>query len=260
MTDIPVRKSRFVFVSLTITIIGAIIATVLLANDRRHLTALLVYYGYMEAPQPAPPVAKKRRAPTAEEGDTVSLSGSGAERLFSGSGMTPFARIIRFPAPDMCALFTEHGFKGEGWQPSPMGEASECTAEKLIASGDEASGPAASLFVVIRGTAQDDITSLRIKMLAPPTPHGQTALKELDTTLAGLIEATGWSDLTPLRDRFMALEDVSMTDYSLSVTFKREFTNHDAYNLIIRPAATNPDSHRLERPSGSGVFNQTVSP
>lgn len=257
MTEIPVRKSRIVFVSLTLAIIGAIAATVLLANDRRHLNALLIYYGYMEPPQPTPPLAKKRRNTTE---DTVPLSGSGAERLFSGSGMTPFARIIHFPAPDMCKLFSDHGYKGGGWQPSPVGEASECTAEKTIAASDDAGEAAASLFVVIRGTAEDDITSLRIKMIAPPTPQGQAALKELDSILASLIAATGWSDLTPLRARLLMLEEVNMTDYSLSVTFRREFTNPDAYNLIIRPAATNQDSHRLERPARAGAFNQPANP
>lgn len=256
MTDIPVRKSRVVFVSLTLAIIGAIIATVLLANDRRHLNALLVYYGYMEPPQPEPPLGKKRRNPA---GDTVPLSGTGAERLFSGSGMTPFARIIHFPAPDMCKLFSNRGYEGEGWQPSPLGEASECTAEKAIAGSKDAGEAPASLFVVIRGTAQDDITALRIKMLAPATPHGEAALKELDSALADLIEATGWSDLTPLRQRILALEDVNMTDYSLSVTFKREITNPDAYNLIIRPASSNQDTHRLERPARAGAFNQPVN-
>ena len=257
MTDIPVRKSRFVFVSLTLAIIGAIIATVLMANDRRHLNALLVYYGYMEPPRPAPPLTKKRRNP---EGNTIPLSGSGAERLFSGSGMTPFARIIHFPAPDMCKLFVNRGYEGGGWQPSPLGEASECTAEKTIAAADTTGGSAASLFVVIRGTEQDDITSLRLKMLAPATPQGQAAVKELDSTLADLIEATGWSDLTPLRQRFLALEEVNMTDYSLSVTFRREFTNPDAYNLIIRPASSSQDSHRLERPTRPGAFNQPAVP
>lgn len=257
MTEIPVRKSRVVFVSLTLAIIGAIIATVLLANDRRHLNALLVYYGYMEPPQPAPPLAKKQRNPA---GETMPLAGTGAERLFSGSGMTPFARIIHFPAPDMCALFRNRGYEGEGWQPSPLGEASECTAEKAISASGELGETTASLFVVIRGTAQDDITSLRIKMLAPPTSSGAAALKELDSALADLIAATGWSDLTPLRQRILALEEVNMTDYSLSVTFKREITNPDAYNLIIRPATTNPDSHRLERPARSGAFNQPAAP
>lgn len=258
MTDIPVRKSRIVFICLTLAVIGAIIATVLLANDRRHLNALLIHYGLMEPPPPAPVLEKKPRR--GQEGDTMPLAGSGAELLFSGSGMTPFARIIHFPAPDMCRLFSERGYEGEGWQPGPMGDVSECTGEKVIAAPKETGNPAATVFAVVRGTEQDDITSLRIKIVAPPDEGGEAARKELGAVLASLIEATGWSDLTPLVERIMALEEVSMTDYSLSVVFKREFTNPNAYNLIIRPAATDQDAHRLERPARPGPFGQPLTP
>lgn len=252
MADIPVRKSRIVLFGLTLAVILAIIATVLLANDRRHLKSLLAHYGLLEPSPPPAPVLEKQSRRT--DGGAASPSGNLAERLFSGSGMTPFARVIRFPAPDMCRLFSERGFEGDGWQPSPIGGVAECTAEKIVTAGPEA--PPASLFAVVRGTESDDINSLRIKIVAPPGDGGESARKELDAVLASLIDETGWSDLTPLRERIAAREEVDMTDYSLSITFKREFTNPDAYNLIIRPASTNPDVRKLEKPPRPGPFNQ----
>lgn len=256
MADIPVRKSKAVLIVLTLTVALAIVATVLLANDRKHLNALLIHYGLMEAPPPTPAVdTRKRSRPVTS---TIPLANTAANSMFSASGATPFARTILFPAPDMCQLFAQRGFKGEGWQQTPMaGDASaECTSEKIIAPATEGRSQA-SLFVVVRGTQHEDIKALRIKMIAPDTPGGESVRKEMDAILTSLIAATGWSDLNPLKERIGQLEnDINMTDASLSVTFKREFTNTDAYNLIIRPLSTNPDVRQLQKPARPGPFNQ----
>ncbi|MCX8996214.1 DUF6030 family protein [Rhizobiaceae bacterium BDR2-2] len=249
----PVRKNRGFFLGMTMAIVLAIAATVLFANDRRHLNALLIHYGMMEPPQPPEAASQKHARATPQ-----AVPPPNAVALFSGSGTTPFARMIHFPAPEMCRLFNDRGFVGEGWHTSPMaGEAqAECTAEKMIGTETEAGAPA-SLFAVVRGTQHDDIKSLRVKMIAPQTAEGNAARKEMDEILADLIEATGWSDLTPLRERIARLEDnIDMTDSSLSVTFRQEYTNTDAYNLIIRPASTNPDVRQLQKPARPGAFNR----
>src|SRR6218665_230989 len=103
VTEQPVRKSKAIFVFLTLAVIGAILVTVLFANDRRHLNALLLHYGLMEPPPPAEPPQKKKRV----EPSLPPLPGT--EILLSGRGVTPFARVIRFPAPDMCELFAKRG-------------------------------------------------------------------------------------------------------------------------------------------------------
>ncbi len=259
MTVQPRRNGPWIIAGMTFVIAAALALTVLLANDARHLKMLLAHYGlshWLEPVQPPPSAqvgvekeAPARAAPENEAGP--------AAFLFTTTGQTPFARALHLSPGKICDLMRAAGFEGVEWRASPGGSGLfECSGERLFSgvAQDEQSQP--SLFAIVRGTEDERLALLRLKLVAPEGVEDTAVLKALDDFLVLLITETGWSDLEPVRARIARLESIREETAGFDLRFSREVTNEAAYNLILRPADGKPDARTLQKPARATPFNR----
>lgn len=211
----------------------AIGATVLLANDKKHLKSLLAYLNLTPAIQSATPPKMKpvKRQKLAVQ--KVSLPPH-LLKFEQVGDRASFARDFVVSGKELCDRFTAAGFSNpRGWHVSPVNIRSfECMAD--FAAGNT-SDPAerASLFLEIRGEASGEIRSIRMKAVAPKTPDGAAVLTKLDEALAMIIEQTRWADLADMLEPARRMQPYQAQHFGISVSIKPEPTALHRLNVIL---------------------------
>lgn len=211
----------------------AIGATVLLANDKKHLKSLLAYLNLTPAIQSATPPKMKpvKRQKLAVQ--KVSLPPH-LLKFEQVGDRASFARDFVVSGKELCERFTAAGFSNpQGWHASPVNIRSfECMAD--FAAGN-ASDPAerASLFLEIRGEASGEIRSIRMKAVAPKTPDGAAVLAKLDEALAMIIGQTRWADLADMLEPARRMQPYHAQHFGISVSMKPEPTAPHRLNVIL---------------------------
>ena len=219
----------------------AIGATVLLANDRKHLKSLLIYLnlasttGSVEPPPKMKPV--KRQKPVAPK---VSLPPH-LLKFEQAGDRASFARDFVVSGKELCDRITAAGFSNpQGWHASPVNIRNfECMAD--LAAGN-ASDPAerASLFLEIRGEASGQIRSIRMKAVAPKTPDGAAVLTKLDEAVAMIIGQTRWADLADMLEPARRMQPYQAQHFGISVSIKPEPTAPHRLNVILLASEQSP--------------------
>lgn len=225
----------------------AIGATVLLANDRKHLKSLLIYFNlapatrFAEPPPKMKPVKRQKLAVR-----TVYLPPHLLKFEPTGNRAS-FARDFVLSGKDLCDRFTAAGFSNpQGWHASPVNIRNfECMAD-LAAGKTEDPAQRASLFLEIRGEASGDIRSIRMKAVAPETPDGAAILKKLEETLALIIAQTHWADLASMLEPARRMQPYQAQHFGISVSIKPEQTAPHRLNVILL-AGDEPPGVKLTR-------------
>lgn len=218
----------------------AIGATVLLANDKKHLKRLLAYLNLAPAIQSATPPKMKpvKRQKLAVQ--KVSLPPH-LLKFEQVGDRASFARDFVVSGKELCERFTAAGFSNpQGWHASPVNIRSfECMAD--FAAGN-ASDPAerASLFLEIRGEASGEIRSIRMKAVAPKTPDGAAVLAKLDEALAMIIGQTRWADLADMLEPARRMQPYHAQHFGISVSMKPEPTAPHRLNVILLASEQSP--------------------
>ncbi|WCA59100.1 DUF6030 family protein [Agrobacterium tumefaciens] len=211
----------------------AIGATVLLANDKKHLKSLLAYLNLAPAIQSATP--PKMKPVKRQKLATQKVSLPPHLLKFEQVGdRASFARDFVVSGKELCERFTAAGFSNpQGWHASLVNIRSfECMAD--LAAGN-ASDPAerASLFLEIRGEASGEIRSIRMKAVAPKTPDGAAVLAKLDEALAMIIGQTRWADLADMLEPARRMQPYHAQHFGISVSMKPEPTAPHRLNVIL---------------------------
>lgn len=216
-------------------------ATVLLANDRKHLKSLLIYLnlasttGSVEPPPKMKPV--KRQKPVAPK---VSLPPH-LLKFEQAGDRASFARDFVVSGKELCDRITAAGFSNpQGWHASPVNIRNfECMAD--LAAGN-ASDPAerASLFLEIRGKASGQIRSIRMKAVAPKTPDGAAVLTKPDEAVAMIIGQTRWADLADMLEPARRMQPYQAQHFGISVSIKPEPTAPHRLNVILLASEQSP--------------------
>ena len=222
-------------------------ATVLLANDKKHLKSLLTYLNLAPATRFAEPPPKMKHAKRQKlAARTVYLPPHLLK--FERAGDRPsFARDFVVSGKDLCDRFTAAGFSNpKGWQASPVSIRNfECMAD-LAAVKAEDPAQRASLFIDIRGEASGDIRSIRIKAVAPETPDGAAILTKLEKTLTLVIAQTHWTDLASMLEPARRMQAYQAQHFGISVSIKPEPTAPHRLNVILL-ASEEPPGVKLTR-------------
>ncbi|WP_223568228.1 DUF6030 family protein [Agrobacterium tumefaciens] len=219
----------------------AIGATVLLANDRKHLKSLLIYLNLASATRSAAPPPKmkpvKRQKLVAQK---VSLPPH-LLKFEQGGDRASFARDFVLSGKELCDRFTAAGFSNpHGWHASPVNIRNfECMADLAVAN---AAGPAerASLFLEIRGEASGEVRSIRMKAVVPKTPDGTAVLTKLDEALAMIVEQTRWADLANILEPAGRMQPYQAQHFGISVSIKPEPTAPHRLNVILLTSEQSP--------------------
>ncbi len=219
----------------------AIGATVLLANDGKHLKSLLIYLnlasatGSVEPPRKMTPV--KRQKPVAPK---VSLPPH-LLKFEQAGDRASFARDFVLSGKELCDRITAAGFSNlQGWHASQVNIRNfECMAD--LTAGN-AAGPTerASLFLEIRGEASGEVRSIRMKAVAPKTPDGAAILTKLDETLTMIVEQTRWADLANMLEPARRMQPYQAQHFGISVSIKPETTAPHRLNVILLASEQSP--------------------
>ncbi|TCL69525.1 DUF6030 family protein [Rhizobium sp. BK251] len=225
-----VRQSRAVFWITAIAFGSVIVATVFLANDMRNLKALVRHYHLdwfdpKPAPAPLPSEKTKGRVPSRQQ----LLRLLGPESKVGGG----FLRVWPVSGPALCEKMNQTGVSNDGWKMSDFDAATfECSSETSVGTqGDVASF--GSFFVIVRGDPSGRISLLRIKVVIPPSPDGEVLRERLRTVFDAAMEQTAWSDLSNASAAIGKLETVNEGGFGATLTFNREFSNPNSYNLAL---------------------------
>lgn len=241
----PKKSALLLFVSLLVVFTLVIAATLLLANDRRNLRLLLDRYDIdwmteketeKEITQPSGTRALRgRRLTAAPVSIPVQFFAPPEVEAFGA-----FVREVRAKGADLCAAFKAAGIENNGWQPSQFDTKTyECLTETVFAA-DENGAQNASFFFIAKGTPEGEIRSIRMKLVAPETPEGDSVHRLFIKAMEQLIAEARWLDLTPAVESAETLTDFTSARFGISFRFTHEFTAPRSYNLIVVPASGDP--------------------
>ncbi len=239
------RSGKFLFALLTLGILSAIAATVLLANDYRNLNRLLQHFGY-----PAIRSQQVAREPRSYEirGNRIPRPRVEIpERLVSRIAPmeTKFTRPVRRDPRQLCEAMEPAGFASGGWQEGLAGGGWECTSLREFPAEGDGDGPKTSAYLSIRGNDEERFSSFRIK-LNLENDRSRTALT--DAAIAAIdifFKELRWSDVPEVTENIRALKDFNIVVFGNRFQLKREFGETPRYNFTITPDRTRPKNTYL---------------
>ncbi|MFK0385023.1 DUF6030 family protein [Agrobacterium sp. NPDC090273] len=228
------RRSKIAPLIAVLGVCLAIAATVLLANDKRHLKSLLHHFGVAPVVKPIdnpPKMTRIRRKPLVAGDVNVP-----AYLLKFEQSVPPtfFVRNFLLPGAALCERFLAEGFVSlQDGNTSPVnGGSFECMAD--FKQGDaSAESEQASLFLDIRGNAAGEIRSIRIKAIAPQTPDGDLIRSRLRDVLALIVGATHWSDFSSLPDLASRMQVYQEQRFGISASSKPEPSAPHRLNVLL---------------------------
>lgn len=237
MTVAPLkRRSRIVFWIAACAILSAIVATALLANDRRNLRAIAEHYHitWLDVAPTAAPIEPPRAKRTGRIA-VAPLTGISVHlHLFAELHATPstFLRRWKVSGETICARIAQAGIPVGAWKQGDLDSATfECSYQTPVSEAATADRP--SLFVIVRGTPNGDVANVRIKAILPETPAGADLNRQFQALVRVLIEETQWSDLNGATDQIEKLENVTQTAFGAKLAFSHEFANPRRFNMIL---------------------------
>lgn len=228
------------FFGLLFVIAAAIAATVLMANDRKNLNRLLAHYGFEQTH--GVQAARHEEPADSHAGKTA------REPHVPATAPSPgILRPSHTNLASICAFLAERGLGEEALRQAAAGrDATECVGERIFSGSQGEDAPQGSLFSVVRGKSGGEISAMRIKILAPAGRNGEAAHRAFQELLDALAQAAGWSALQDIRAPVSQLRDTAVSRVDMAITFRREPSNPDAYNLIVRPQETNARKFQSE--------------
>lgn len=237
----PRRSAMLLFAALLVAFALAIIATLLLANDRRNLRALLDHYDlhWLLAETPRQPAGTRALRGRRLAAVPISIPA----RFFAApedTALGTIVREVRASGFELCAAFKAAGVDNQGWQQSQFDRKTfECLSETVLPAKEEGAQKA-SFFFIAKGTPEGEVGSIRMKLVAPETEDGETVHRLLVKALEQLIEQARWLDLAPAIANAEALTEFTAVRFGLSFRFTQEFSAARSYNLIILPTSRDP--------------------
>lgn len=229
------RSGLTVFALLATLLVGAIGATVLMANGYRNLNRLLLSFDL-------PPIEAggSRGEPPSQElrGNRMPRPrGLLPDRLFAPVAMAPaqFVRAIRPPPERLCAALTEAGFPNSGWRTGVFDKQSwECQSYRDFPADSDTAAPS-SAFLSIRGNAETRISSFRIKL---NIENPQTRDRVIDVTLAAIgvfLDEVHWEEAPDIFANLRALKEFDLIRFGNRIRLGKEFSETPRYNFIVTP-------------------------
>lgn len=237
MTERKQGRSGFiVFALIAFLLVGAIAATVLLANDYRNLNRLLIRLGLAPIAVDAP---RRALRPYELKGPRLPRpKGLMPERLIAPAGLPQgqFVRTIRKEPEALCAALRKGGFVNSGWKAGSFDQQGwECTSYREFQTEREGPWPASSAFLSIRGNAETRISSFRIKL---NIENAATRAAVTEATIAAIgvfLDEVRWQEAPEILADIRALKEFDLVRFGNRIQLKKEFGETPRYNFLITP-------------------------
>lgn len=245
-------RGRFVFL-IALSLIGlAIVATFLLANNKRHLKTLAQRHDLKwlddalrrgnEAMNPAglpsPAQPSTIRLPPAPQATAPLHAFDPLEPGVSAG----FARQWEISGADLCARLADAGIAVGPWAQSGFDAGTfECSYESPPQAAGQA---AASFFLIVRGTPSGEISNLRIKLIVPDGEAANSIKTQFAAVLAMLAKETRWGDLAAAFADADAFKNTSQMAFGTKLTFSHEYSDPRRFNFVLGLERTTSEERR----------------
>ncbi|MBP2237594.1 hypothetical protein J2Z31_004117 [Sinorhizobium kostiense] len=227
------------FLSAVALIFTAILATVLLANEQRNLRQLLTALGLeTSAAQPERPPLPSRTPQRRPKPETVVLP----ERIFAdlNAPEQQFLRQLRSDPRALCEALREAGFRDLEWTSAESGRWECSSLVPFARPGDQKSS---SIFIFVKGSDEDEITSFRVKLNIEHPDDTQVVTSGAAMAAAVFLSHVRWADRESVALKIQALDEFDLRRFGSRIQFKRESGETPRYNLLANQARrTRPKS------------------
>ena len=233
------RSGLVVFGLFAVVLIGAIAATVLLANGYRNLNLLLVRFGY-------DPISANRQE---RELRPYELKGNRMPRpkgLISERLLTPitpmqtqFVRTIRKAPEALCEALRRSGFVNSGWKVGSFDKNSwDCQSYREFPSDRGGAEAPSSAFLAIKGNAETRVSSFRIKLNIEDKTTQTLVTDAVIAAIGVFLDEVRWEDAPEVFADIRALKDFDIIRFGNRIQLKKEFSETPRYNFTITPDRT----------------------
>ena len=234
------RLGILIFCFVFVAVAGAIGATVLLANNGRHLHTLMRSLGIkIEQQQPdstpePPRVVDKFRGHRLKD-IPVALDAYLFQHVVNGREST-LLRNMRRNGETLCGLFDRLGFKMSSWQPGSFAKTlNECYSEVDIPNAAGPNSPS-SFFLMIKGEQDGTLVSARVKFIFSDAATRAKLTEMTSRVLEEFAKATAWGEIEAEKKKLIALQPFTTDFNGVNIRFAPEFSGVGRYNLIFSHA------------------------
>lgn len=232
------RSGLVVFGLFAVVLLGAICATVLLANDYRNLNLLLARFGY--APITAAPAERVLRPYELKGNRMPRPKGLISERLLIPVTpmQTQFVRTIRKAPEALCEALRRAGFVNSGWKAGVFNKDSwECQSYREFPGALE-DVPLSSAFLSIKGNAETRVSSFRIKLNIEDKTTQDAVTDAVIAAIRVFLDEVRWEDAPEIFADIRALKEFDIIRFGNRILLKKEFSETPRYNFIVTPDRT----------------------
>lgn len=144
-----------------------------------------------------------------------------------------FMRSWLLSGGQFCQRLRKKGIAVSQWQPADSGrsEVYECVFEATYHACDSFSSQ--GLFLIVRGTANGAISSVRAKLSLEDIGPSNCLSQEISEVLGRILSMQNWFKPIELLQKIEKLEELNIEEFGAIVTFSREVTNRANFNLRI---------------------------
>ncbi|HEV7305303.1 DUF6030 family protein [Ensifer sp.] len=242
----PVEKPRrtglrFFLVAL-ILIVTAILATALLANEERNLKRVLLALGlpttFLEKERPAEHRAAR---PARRQLARAALPAWTFQDLETPEQQ--FLRVIRSDPKALCDELREAGFRELEWK-SSAGERGQWECSSLVSLPRPGEDKPSSIFIFVKGSGEDEITSFRVKLNIERQEDTQAVTISASRAASVFLDHVRWADAASVTLQIQALKEFDLKHFGSRIQFKRESDEvTPRYNFLAnQPPRARPKS------------------
>jgi hypothetical protein len=240
MTERTQRKSGRIFFALfALCVLGAIAATVLMANEYRNLNLFLTRLGL--EPVVATPRERALR-PYELRGNRIARPKVELPEWMVTPIVpmeTRFVRAIRKDPKLLCEALRRSGFANSGWRVGGFDkEGWECLSYREFPAEKEGPGIPSSAFLSIKGNAETRISSFRIKINLENAGSRKELTGTVIAALKVFLEEVRWEEAPEIFSDILALKEFDIIRFGNRIQLKKEFSETPRYNFLITPDRT----------------------
>lgn len=211
----------------------AIAATVLLANEQRHLKQLLAGLGFSMTPPQAERPPETARGPRKKPEPPKALLPA---HIFADLA-TPeqqFIRQIRSDPRALCEGLREAGFRDLEWKSAESGRW-ECSS--LVPFARPGQEPSSSIFILVKGRGEEEITSFRVKLNIEHSGDTPVVTSAAAKAASVFLREVRWAGSASVTLQIQGLQEFDLKRFGSRIQFKREMGDTPRYNFLANQAA-----------------------
>lgn len=208
-------------------IFTAILATVLLANEQRNLKQLLAALGLpASTPEPEEPPAPPRPPPRMPPPQVML-----PERIFADldAPEQQFLRQIRSNPRALCDGLRDAGFRDLEWTAAESGRWECSSLVPFPRPGEEKSS---SIFIFVKGSDQDEISSFRVKLNIEHPEDAQAVTSAAARAASVFLTHVRWADRESIALKIQALDAFDLERFGSRIRFAQESGETPRYNFL----------------------------